>query len=88
LCSFVEVVYCDVIYDPLHSVSGKLLLRGAPFLAICGVLFNILSRSVFSFFRRGSLDGTVLPSGTVYKIFIFLYSYVTVQKIVYMYIPL
>jgi hypothetical protein len=69
LCNFVEAVSSDVIYVPLHSVSGKLFFRAAPFLAVCGVLFNILSRSVFSFFRRGSLDKTVLRSVTVLIIF-------------------
>ena len=35
---------------------------GILFFDICGVLFNVLSRSVLSFFRRGSLDETVLQS--------------------------
>ena len=35
---------------------------GILFFGVCGVLFNVLSSSVFSFFRRGSLDETVLRS--------------------------
>ena len=66
--SFVEVVCCDVFYVPLHSVNGKLFfsfLVGLIFFDVCGVLFNVLGRSVFSFFRRGSLDGTALQSVNV-----------------------
>jgi hypothetical protein len=51
-----------VIYVPLRSVSGQLLFRGAVFFGVCGVLFSVLSRSVFSFFRRGSLDESVFRS--------------------------
>jgi len=32
LVQFCRSCVCDVIYDPLHSVSGKFLLRGTPFL--------------------------------------------------------
>jgi hypothetical protein len=32
------------------------------FFGVCGVSFNVLSRNVFLFFRRGSLDETVLRS--------------------------
>ena len=32
LSSFLEIVCCDVICVPLHSVSWKFLFRGAPFL--------------------------------------------------------
>ena len=44
---------------------------GLFFFGVCEVLlFNVLSRSVFSFFRRGSLDESVLRSVTVEIIFI------------------
>jgi len=61
----VEVVCCDVIYVTLPSVKGKLFFMGLIFFVVCAVLFNILSKSVFSFFRRGSLDETVLQSVAV-----------------------
>jgi hypothetical protein len=35
---------------------------GILFFALCGVSFNVLSRSVVSFFRRGSIDEHVLRS--------------------------
>ena len=63
---------CDVFYVPLHSVNGKLFFfsffLGLLFFNVCGGLLNVLSRSVFSFFRRGSLDDTALQSVIVQKI--------------------
>jgi hypothetical protein len=48
---------------PTSLLSGKLFFfRGAPFFGVCGVLFYVLSRSVFAFSRRGTLDDTVLRS--------------------------
>ena len=42
---FAEFVCCDVIYVPLHSVIVKLFLSmGLLFFAVCGVLFNVLSK--------------------------------------------
>jgi hypothetical protein len=35
---------------------------GILFFALCGVSFNVLSRSVLPFFRRGSIDENVLRS--------------------------
>jgi len=35
---------------------------GLLFYDVCGVLLNVLSRSAISFFRRGSLDESVLRS--------------------------
>ena len=32
MSSLVQVVFCDVVQDPLHSVNGKLFCLGAPFL--------------------------------------------------------
>ena len=63
--SLVEVVCCDVICVPLSSVNGKLFFMGLIFFVVCGVLFDVLSKSVFSFFRRRSLDETVLQSVAV-----------------------
>ena len=61
LSSSTEFVCWDVIYVPLHSVNGKVFFfpLGLLFVGVCGILFNVLSRSVFSFFCRGLLDETV-----------------------------
>ena len=42
-------------YGKIFFFSVSLLFFG-----VCGVLFSVLSRIVFSVFRSGSLDGTVL----------------------------
>ena len=58
-------------YVPLHSVNGKLFFSfflGLLFFNVCEVLLNVLSRSVFSFFRKGSPDETALQSVTVQRI--------------------
>jgi len=72
LSSFVEAVCCDVFYVPLHSANGKLFFfsffLGLLFFSLCEVLLNVSSRSVFSFFIRGSLDDTALQSVTVQKL--------------------
>ena len=61
-CAVLQKLFI-VICVTLNSVSGKMFLFvGVLFFGECGVLFNVLSRSLFSFFRRGSLDKTVLRS--------------------------
>ena len=63
LSSFIEILCCDVIYAPMPSVNRKLsYFVELLFFGVCGVSFNVLSRNVFLFFRRGSLDETVLRS--------------------------
>ena len=61
LCSLVEVVCCDVMFH-LTLLVESCFFVGLLFFGACGVLSNVPSRTVFSFFRRGSLDETVLRS--------------------------
>jgi hypothetical protein len=44
-------------FTPLVDIC--FVFVGLLFFGLCGVLFNVLNRSVFSFFRRGSPDETV-----------------------------
>ena len=62
LSSIIEDVCCGVIYVPLHPVNESFFFVGLLLFGVCGILFNVLSRSVFSFFPRGSLDETLLLS--------------------------
>ena len=62
LCSFVEAVCCDVVcffVSHFAALTESYSFVGLLSFAICRVLFSVLSRSVFSFFRMGSLDDSV-----------------------------
>ena len=51
LSSFVEVLCCDVISVPHHSVNGKsFFLRGAPFLwCVCVEYYSMYGAEVYFF---------------------------------------
>jgi hypothetical protein len=63
MCSFIEAICCDLLgMFHLNLLVDSCFFRGALFFGVCGVLFSVLSRSLFSFFRRRSLDESVLQS--------------------------
>ena len=55
-------MYCDLCSTSLRLWKDVFFFVGPLFFGVCGVLFNVLSRSVLSVFRRGSLDTTVWRS--------------------------
>ena len=60
-----EVMCFDIVCVLFPSVNGKLFFVGLIFFGVCGVLFKVLSKSVFSIFRRGSEDETMMRSATL-----------------------